>query len=425
MKRGSALVLAIWTIAVLSIMVISFVYEAHQQTGINIYVKERNRASHLIDAGKALAEIVLIDYKNAPDWSEDQEDDKLLEDDAWFKEKQDLKSSSRCTIGPVYLDEENPESSLITVHIESSNSGSKGVINLNEMYQSSDGTTARNVNERWWMIFKSHDIPEELSTPKEGRIHLWNILVASWKDWRDSDTTVTSIDGEECGAEDEWYEELEEKYQGVDEETKNELARRPRNDAVPDVHELAYVRGFRDYPEVLTSGVINPWDDEREQIRVRGIMDLFCAEGSGKININTCKSLDALITIPGIFDKNNIDRDDAVDEAKEVAQAILDALGQQPEDRDVDPTLSSWPFKDWDDMLKRVDLLHDGRVTSADIGMEAKEYLTYGIDDETLFKVTIEVSAGSMTRTVEANCYVKDGKVRYVKWIENPPTSGK
>ena len=34
------------------------------------------------------------------------------------------------------------------------------------------------------MIFRSHDIPEELNTPNEGRINLWNVLIASWNDWK-------------------------------------------------------------------------------------------------------------------------------------------------------------------------------------------------------------------------------------------------
>ena len=81
MRRGNALILALWTIAILSIMVISFVYEAHQQSGVNVYVRERNRVNRLIDAGQALAEVVLTGYAEAPDWTEDQDIEKLLEDD--------------------------------------------------------------------------------------------------------------------------------------------------------------------------------------------------------------------------------------------------------------------------------------------------------------------------------------------------------
>ena len=423
MKRGSALIMALWTIAVLSIMVISFAYEARQQKGINVYVQRRNRASHLIDAGKILAEIVLLDYKNASEWSEDEDADKLLEDDAWYEAKRNLKSQSKCTIGPVYLDEDAPESALIMVEIESSDSSQKGVININELYQGSDGTSEKNVNERWWMIFRSHDIPEELDTERDGRIKLWNILIASWKDWRDSDDTVTSIEGDECGAEDEWYEKLEEKFKGIDEDQKNELRRRPRNGPIPDIRELAYVRGFRDYPQVLTGGVINPWADEKEQIQVKGIMDLFCTDGSLKINVNNCKSIDTLITIPGVFDKTEIDRDDVVDEAREVAQAIIDALAQEPDDRDVDKSLGSWPFKDWSDMLKRVEDNRQSGVKSSDIGSEAKEYMTFGIEDNTIFKVKITVESDGMQRVVLAECYVKDNKIRYVKWIDDPKVS--
>ena len=398
-------------------MAISFAYEARQQAGINIYVQRRNRVTRLIDAGQIIAEVVLLNYRNVADWSEDEDAAKMLEEDAWYKEKQNLKSSSRCTIGPVYLDEDDPEGSLVTIEIEASNSGSKGVININELYKGSDGSADSKYNERWWMIFRSHDIPEELDTPKEGRINLWNVLIASWNDWRDSDDTVTSFDGVECGAENDWYEELEEKFKGIDEETKIELTRRPRQGPIPDVKELEYVRGFRDYPAVLTGGVINPWEDEKDQITVKGIMDLFCTEGSSKININNITGTDALITIPGIYD--DPEDDDCVEEAREIAEAILAAMSQQPEDRDVDESLGKWPFKDWNDMLKRVDELNGSKVGSSDIGSEANNYLSFTAEEDTVFKIKITGECQGMTKSIEAEGYVKDKKVRYVKWSEN------
>ena len=359
----------------------------------------------------------MVNYRDVADWSEDEDADKMLEDDAWYKEKQNLKSSSRCTIGPVFLDEDDPEGSLVTIEIEASNSGSKGVININELYKGSDGSADSKYNERWWMIFRSHDIPEELNTPNEGRINLWNVLIASWNDWRDSDDTVTSFDGVECGAENEWYEELEEKFKGIDEETKIELTRRPRQGPIPDVKELEYIRGFRDYPAVLTGGVINPWEDEKDQITVKGIMDLFCTEGSSKININNISGTDALITIPGIYD--DPEDDDCVEEAREIAEAILAAMAQPPEDRDVDESLGKWPFKDWNDMLKRVDDLNGSTVGSSDIGSEANNYLSFTAEEDTVFKIKITGECQGMTKTIEAEGYVKDKKVRYVKWSEN------
>ena len=408
-RRGSALVFALWIIAVLSIMAISFAYEARQQAGINIYVQRRNRVNRLIDAGQIIAEIVLLNYRDVADWSEDEDADKMLEEDAWYKEKQNLKSSSRCTIGPVFLDEDDPEGSLVTIEIEA-NSG----ININELYK---GSSDSKYNERWWMIFRSHDIPEELNTPNEGRINLWNVLIASWNDWRDSDHIVTSFDGVECGAEDEWYEELEEKFKGIDEDTKTEMRRRPRNNKIDDIKELEYIRGFRDYPAVLTGGVINPWEDEKDRITVKGIKDLFCTDGSSKININNISGTDALITIPGIYD--DPEDDDCVEEAREIAEAILAAMAQPPEDRDVDESLGKWPFKDWNDMLKRVDDLNGSTVSSSDIGSEANNYLSFTAEEDTVFKIKIIGECYGMTKSIEAKVKVKDKKVRYVKWSEN------
>ena len=117
MRRASALLMALWIIAVLSIMVLSFASEAHLQTGINVYVRERNRVNRLVDAGRILAEVVISDYSNVSEWSEDEDVDKLFEDDRWYKEKRDLKSGRPCVIGPILVDEENPESGTVKVEI--------------------------------------------------------------------------------------------------------------------------------------------------------------------------------------------------------------------------------------------------------------------------------------------------------------------
>lgn len=414
MKRASALIFALWTIAVLSVMALAFAYEARQHAGINLYVRERNRVGHLIEAGKILAEIVLVGYKDAPEWSEDQDEAEMLETDAWFKEKQNLKSSAKCTIGPVFLDDENPETSLVTIEIETSNSGKEGVLNINELYSGSGETGDSKYMERWWMIFQAHDIPEELDT-EDGRINLWNILIASWNDWRDSDDTVTTIDGDECGAENEWYEELEEDFKKLDEHEANELKRRPRQGPIPDVKELQYIRGFREYPQVLTGGIINPWEDEKNQIEVKGIKDLFSTDGSNKININNVDSVEALLTIPGIY--TDPEDEDAIEEAREIAEAILAAKKVMPEDREVDESLTSWPFKDWDDMIKRIDDA-ETPVNSSDIGSDAKNYITFSPDENSVFKIKITGESMGMSRTVTAEGYINDKVIRYVKWSE-------
>ena len=51
-SRGSALVMVIWTIAVLSVIVMSFAVEAKLQASVNVFVRERAQLETLVDAGR-------------------------------------------------------------------------------------------------------------------------------------------------------------------------------------------------------------------------------------------------------------------------------------------------------------------------------------------------------------------------------------
>ncbi|MBR4354674.1 MAG: hypothetical protein IKP97_05180 [Kiritimatiellae bacterium] len=396
MRRASALLMALWTIAVLSIMVLSFAAEAHLQSGINVYVRERNRVNRLTDAGQQLAEVVLCDYQNAPEWTDGEDASALMEDDRWVFEKRELKTATRCTIGPVLLDEDNPESGTVEVEIEISNAGQENAININELWSEGDAS----YRLRWEMILQTHGIPEELETPEEGTIKLWNILIASWNDWRDADDQVFVMDGQSLGAEKTWYKEEYEKDKVEDEDK-----RFPRNGQIPDIQELGYVRGFKDYPAVLTGGVINPWAKKDEQISVKGIAGEFGVTGSAKINVNSC-TINQLLTVPGIYDE---DDDDEQSNGREIAQAIIDGLKVMPEGN-VDESRTWWPYRDWSDLVNRVDV---------QIGNEASNYLIYKPDNNSIFKIKISGESMGMSRVVQAKGYVKDGKVRYIEWRED------
>ena len=205
MKRGSALLIALWAIAVLSVIAMSFAYEALQQTGINVYVRERNRVNRLVDAGCILAEVVIADYSNAKEWSEDEDAAELLEEDRWYLEKRALKEGRPCVIGPILVDAENPGSGTVTVDIRISRG-----LNINELTPDGDS----NYRLRWEMLLKSHGIPEDYEVEaydaqhhSKSKYNLINLLIASFADWVDSDETATVVDGEECGAEAHWYEE--------------------------------------------------------------------------------------------------------------------------------------------------------------------------------------------------------------------------
>ena len=405
MRRGSALLMALWVIAVLSIMVLSFASEAHLQTGINVYMRERNRVSRLVDAGRILAEVVLSDYANVSEWSEDEDADKLFEDDRWYKEKRDLKSGRPCVIGPILVDEENPESGTVKVEMRITRG-----LNINELTPDGD----QNWRLRWEMLLKSHGIPEDYEVEAYDSQHnsrssfnLINLLIASFADWVDADDNSTSVDGEDCGAESKWYEE-EYDDNNVDDEYK----RYPRNGPIPDIKELSYIRGFREFPVVLTGGVLNPEEDPKDQITVKGIAEMFNTVGSAKVYVNDC-TRDELMTVPGIFDEED---EEDFEKSTENIDAILGAKSEEP-DYDVDETQSWWQYKDFQDLQQRV---ADYGGDNAQVGTEASNYLLFKPDDTTIFEITIECESMGMTRSVKAKAYLKDKDVRYVEWEEDP-----
>ena len=454
MKRGSVLIMVLWIIAVLSVMAVSFSFEARQQAGINVYIRERNRVNRLIEPGRILGEIVLLGYKDAkepevnngiPDWTEIFE-----EEDRWCKEKYALKHQTRCTIGPILLDEEDPDSGTVTVDIEFANSGSENGININELYKGGD----QNYALRWQMILRSAGIDEELEVEvpdADGRgtkrHNLMNLLIASWNDWRDEDDDVSRGPLEDSdyypqdddGAESKWYEErdetLEKEAHGKAERNAiKEDRRRPRNGSIPDVKELAYVRGFRDFPSILTGGRLydntdfekdhdRDKKDDLENPSIKGIAKIFGTSGSSKLVINPQTTVDQMMTLPGVFQESGDADEDALDSA-ELAQAILDTLYVEPEEdgderiaaEDPKSGKSWWPYKDWSDLKTRVEDFYNGDVQ---LGDEAKEYIEWQPSETTVFKMKITGESMNMKREVSCKCYVKDDKVRYLEWRED------
>lgn len=406
MKKGSILVMAIWMIAVLSIMVLSFSTEAYMQSGINIFVRERNRVIRLVDAGRILGEIVLLGYADAPDWSADENEADLDEDDRWFREKRRLKSESRCTIGPVLLDEENPGSGTVKVDIELSNSGTSDGVNVNELYEGGD----RNYRLRWQMLLSSCGIHEELEVPdEEGRsVNLMSYIIACWNDWRDEDDVVTAMDGEELGAEAKWYEERDE-----EEDIEEDDRRRPRNGSIPSIQELSYIRAFRQYPNVLIGGKLRPDEDVSEDNpEITGIIGLLSTSGSSKITVTPKTKVMQLVSIPGIYNEEDVEDQS---EAYETAQAIIDTLKIPPDDDRADePGREWWPYKDWADLRARVEDNFD-----VELGQEASEYIEYRPSETSVFKMTITGESLGFKRVVRCECYVKDKKVRYITWQED------
>lgn len=403
-KRGSALIMALWTIAILSIIVLAFGFEAHIQSGVNIYVRERNRVNRLIDSGKVLAEVVLLGFKNVSEWTEDEDSQKIVdEDDRWLLIKRELKNSSKCTIGPILLDERKNENgdyvnpSTVKVEIELVNGTEKNAININELYS---GCGDDNYRVRWEMILMNHGIDPELEVEDdEGRmVVLSDWIIACWNDWRDTDDDESSV-GEAVGAESDWYRRH---YEDEDIDEEDRLL--PRNGPIPSVGELGHIRVFRKYPAILTGGLLYPNEKESESNpRVKAIVDLFGVMGGTKINPNVCTE-DQLLTVPGIFDEDDFE------EGRLVAQSIMRGREEMPEDdTGIDTNRQWWPYKDFDDMVYR---------SEEDIGDEARNYLVFAPAEDSLFKVTITCQSMGMVRIVNAKGYVKEKTIRYIEWME-------
>ena len=457
-RRGSILMLALWLIAVLSVMVLSFAYEARQQAGLDVYVRERNRVRRIIDSGRMLAEVVLTGYNGAaepefnsgiPDWTD------AFEDDRWCVEKYALKQDKKCTIGPLTLEDDDEEEEdgegkvSIKVEIKQENATSK--IDINSLVPDKDGQYL----SRWQKILMDSGIDEELEVEVEdadrsgtSRHNLINLLIASWKDWTDSDEEVSagpvtdeeSNSREDDGAERSWYEERQE-----EDEIPEADRRYPANGRIRKLEELSYIRGFRDFPAVLTGGLLYPNEKASEENpRLTGIMQRFKISGGKKIAITDETTVEDLATVPGFFPEDFEDDTECAD-CEELRESVLAALRTLPEDDDdkIDRTRTWWPFKDMSDLKKRLDdfgcdiQLSDsvgeyldfsatGSAESASSGRSEKrtngrKSATSGEEkDHTCFQVRITGESLGMKCTVSAICYVDGEKVFYTEWIEDP-----
>lgn len=468
-RRGSILIMALWIIAVLSVMVVSFAFEARQQAGIDIYVRERNRVRRLIDSGRVLGEAVLLGYKDAPepemksgepDWKD------AFEEDRWCVEKHALKSGARkCTIGPLCLEEReegDEESEPATITVELRFDGAEAGIDINSLCAESGGSDNgskkgakggggdscdKEYVQMWRAIFRECGIDDELEVEVEDadrsgtkKHNLMNLLIASWLDWRDSNDTVSKgpleddsdyrhDPQEDDGAEKSWYEERDEK-----DEIPVRDRRVPANGRIKKLEELSYIRGFRDFPSVLTGGhlydgtsLADKFDkNDENNPTLTGIMSYFKLSGGPKLALNdTTRRRDLNLHLSLLI----TDLDDASEQEdmNELADSILAALWEEPEDADdrvpeYDPSGRKWwPYKDFEDLRTRV----DDYGCDVEVPQELSERLqladsSSGSDSEgEKFSMTITGESMGMKYVVKARCIISDKKVQYIEWSEN------
>ena len=411
-RKGSALVGVIWLLAVLSILVASYAVDAHLQTRINIYLRERVTVDHLTEAGLAIAEVILADYQNVADSSSDSDYEEMLEDDRWYEQKLSLKKQGFMNTGAVPVDALNPEGGTVTVTIRPIESK----FNINNLYAGGDANFA----ELWMRILAVSGIPNDY----------WDGIVDGWCDWRDSDGTKTGDDGAESDFYSEAYEDF---IDGRDEEKNKNYKPKARDGEIVDLEELKSIKGFNEYKEkpinadaILNGGgsVLNPEEDPEDQIAItNGISQFFSVYGSGKINVNAVRDPMVLAAIPGIYQGDNLDdpRPEDIEEAMAIARRIIELRDTQEEG--VNPLINredeesdTGTYKDFNDLQDR---LRRESATGMDIQNEASAYLTF--QPEKFFEIMIVGKSFGIVHKIVAIALVnEDGQIRYLRWQEDP-----
>jgi len=391
-RGGSALIIALWTIGLLSMLVMSFALDAMLEGRVNTYVRQRRRVDYLTQSGVAIAEMLLLEYSNASSASSADESS-----DRWRESKLRIKRGQTAVVEET-PDKANPDSGAVRVEVIPEPSR----WNINVLV----GTTYDAV---WEQIFTAAGIPQEY----------FSELIDCWNDWVDEDSSSLRD-----GAEDDYYKTLELPYKA-------------RNKPVDTVDELRLIKNF--VPAILDGGVLNPEERNKElQITVKGIKELFTTYGDGKINVNAAP-MEVLMTIPG------------VDEI--TAGAII----EEREGRNAGVSTLSRPTSAKSSSANRAGATASSKAsarsasggstqtgvaggsTGAGTMEDAEDYSFKSVGDfiarvpglssevepyvstvSGTFRLVIEGRAAGIAHKIEAIAEVEDGKVRYLRWREDP-----
>ena len=380
-RGGSALIIALWTIGLLSMLVMSFALDAMLEGRISTYVRQRRRVDYLTQSGVAIAEMLLLEYPNASTASAADE-----KEDRWKEGKLRIKRGQTAVV-----DEEIGDGA---VHVEIIPEPARW--NMNKLV----GTEYDAV---WEQIFESAGIPQEY----------FSELIDCWTDWVDEDSSPTRD-----GAEDDYYKSLEPPYMA-------------RNKSVDTVDELRLVKGF--VAAILDGGVLNPEEKNKElQVSVKGIKELFTTYGDGKINVNAAP-MEVLMTIPGVDEitagaiieeregrnagmsrlggssatAGSSGRSRSATSGKTEASASGKGASRKSAGQGLADEEEDYSFKSVGDLIARVPGL------SSD--MERYVSTVSGT-----FRLVIEGQAAGISHVIQAIAEVEESKVRYLRWREDP-----
>ena len=249
-RRGSGLIVAIWTIALLSILVVSFAYDAHLETKVLSVTRKRHQAEYLAVSGITLAEM-LMDKMGSVSGGEAPE---AIADDRWYPPA-------------LLLHGGKPVSGLVEKL-------GAGYIRLDIEPEPGRRNVNRLTDDDWERILQVGGVPEEL----------WPTLIDSFRDWTEPDGKPPRTNGAKT---DDYYATLTPPY-------------RIRGGPVDTVRELLLVKGFNE--TILSGGVLNPDAPPEHRKVLSGIQDMLTASDVGsQVNVNAA-GLRVLMTLPGVDD---------------------------------------------------------------------------------------------------------------------------
>lgn len=289
-RDGSALIVVLWVVGLLSMLIGSFAFDAHVESRITSYYKKRTKAEYLAKSGIEIAEMLMA---GSAEIKKDQKKTEEFEDDQWFEAKKRLKTGA----------------SLMGIEQELGD----GKIILDIIPE----PARRNVNmlkdDDWERVLEVGGVPEEL----------WPELIDSFNDWTDKDDDPR-MDGAET---EDYYETLEPPY-------------RADNDVLDTVEELLLVKGFT--KTILFGGSLRVLEED-EPVIISGIADLLTTYGDGKVNVNAAP-MRVLMTLPLGDEAELVAR--AIIEERE-GEGWIDNTGSDEEEED-------YSFKSIGDFSSRV-----------------------------------------------------------------------
>ena len=245
-SRGSALIIILWVIGLLSMLVASMTFDAHIEARITSYYRKRMKAEYLARSGLAVAEMLMA----KSDELRGDDGDSGDEDDRWHKHAQGLADGADITglVEPL----------------------GDGTITLSIVPEPARRNVNKLTEDDWERIFEVAGVP----------VDMWPELIDAFFDWKDSEEPE---DTRPDGAESDYYEDLDPPYKA-------------KNGPLDTVGELLLIKGFA--KTILEGGILGG-DESDDGVSIMGIGDMLTTYGDGKVNVNSAVPR-VLMTLPDI-----------------------------------------------------------------------------------------------------------------------------